>query len=306
LVTDGVRAIWRLRKEGLDATIDMDFFSRSSAIVAFLVCRHHRVGFHRYTNEGLGRGNLLTHPVLYSAQVHTSIAFLALARALMEPRKPLPLYKASLTISEEDLPTYRPSAELIRAVRQAMTSAGLPELRGSSKLILVNPNSSDLFPLRRWPMPYFVEFCQRLLQARPGASIVVTGSASEIPDADQIVKQASHPRCVSLAGKTSFPELLALHSIADLLITNDSGPAHFASLVRLPTIALFGPETPQLYKPLGNACIALYAGFACSPCVSAYNNKKSPCTDNRCLQAITPQTVLLEALKVLDGGSVNR
>jgi ADP-heptose:LPS heptosyltransferase len=80
------------------------------------------------------------------------------------------------------------------------------------------------------------------------------------------------------------------------MVTNDSGPAHFASLLRLPTVVLFGPETPRLYSPLGDKHKDMYSHFACSPCVSVYNGKKSPCRENRCLMAITPEAVLEEVL----------
>ena len=54
-----------------------------------------------------------------------------------------------------------------------------------------------------------------------------------------------------------------------LLITNDSGPAHFASLTPIKSITLFGPETPVLYGPLGPDAVHLFAKLACSPCLSA-------------------------------------
>jgi ADP-heptose:LPS heptosyltransferase len=83
------------------------------------------------------------------------------------------------------------------------------------------------------------------------------------------------------------------------MVTNDSGPAHFAAASGLPTIVLFGPETPHLYKPLGNAR-ALYAGLACSPCVSAHNHRKTACTDNVCMRAITVDEVFAAVAETLD------
>jgi len=59
---------------------------------------------------------------------------------------------------------------------------------------------------------------------------------------------------------------------------------------------LFGPETPRLYSPMGNNHKNLYANYACSPCVSVYNAKKSSCKENRCLKAITVDEVLKEVL----------
>jgi ADP-heptose:LPS heptosyltransferase len=83
-----------------------------------------------------------------------------------------------------------------------------------------------------------------------------------------------------------------------VMISNDSGPAHFAAACGLPTIVLFGPETPSLYRPLGSAT-AIYAGLACSPCVSASNHRKTACTDNVCMQAIGVEQVFQAAESVL-------
>ena len=74
------------------------------------------------------------------------------------------------------------------------------------------------------------------------------------------------------------------------MISNDSGPAHFAAATRLPTIVLFGPKTPKLYQPLGTSQ-AIYAGLACSPCVSAHNHRKTACDDNVCMRAIGVEQV---------------
>jgi ADP-heptose:LPS heptosyltransferase len=88
-----------------------------------------------------------------------------------------------------------------------------------------------------------------------------------------------------------------------MMVTNDSGPAHFASLLRLPTVVLFGPETPRLYSPLGDTHKDIYAEFACSPCVSVYNGKQSPCTENRCLKSIAVAEVLSEVLACFETAS---
>ncbi|MCW5198635.1 glycosyltransferase family 9 protein, partial [Desulfobulbus sp. F3] len=94
----------------------------------------------------------------------------------------------------------------------------------------------------------------------------------------------------NFAGAVTLAELPLLYSIALLMVTNDSGPGHFSSITPLPTFVLFGPETPKLYGSLGNAT-PIFAGLACSPCVSAANHRKTPCTDNKCLQAITVDQV---------------
>ena len=85
------------------------------------------------------------------------------------------------------------------------------------------------------------------------------------------------------------------------MLTNDSGPGHFSSVTGLRTFVLYGPETPLLYGSLGNST-PIYAGLACSPCVSAANHRKTPCRDNVCLQVITPETVLEQLRAALAEG----
>jgi ADP-heptose:LPS heptosyltransferase len=105
-------------------------------------------------------------------------------------------------------------------------------------------------------------------------------------------------RCISLAGHTKLSELPALYSLAAMMVTNDSGPSHFAAASGLPTLVLFGPETPKLYQPLGLSR-AIHAGLACSPCVSASNHRKTACTDNVCMQVISVDEVFAAVNEML-------
>jgi ADP-heptose:LPS heptosyltransferase len=102
--------------------------------------------------------------------------------------------------------------------------------------------------------------------------------------------EVDNPRCFNTAGLFSLEELPLLYSISHLMVTNDSGPAHFSAVTDLKVFVLFGPETPDLYGSLGNA-VAIYKRLACSPCVNAANHRKTSCRDNVCLQRITPDEV---------------
>jgi len=298
LLITGLGAIRRLLRARIDTAIDMDFFSRFTALLSFLVCRGNRVGHHRYTNEGLYRGNLLTHRVMYSPHVHTSVAFMALIRTLFEKREDEPHYRGRIDPKDLILPKYTPSTDEVKSVRTKLEAAGVKD-GNDQAIILINPNSSDIFPLRKWPLDYFAQLCEKLLKELPSSWLVITGVASEQRDARYIKERVPNSRCVDFTGKTNFRELLALYSIAKIMVTNDSGPAHFASLLQLPTVVLFGPETPRLYSPMGDRHKDLYADFACSPCVSVYNGKKSPCQENRCLKTITVDEVLKEVSAIL-------
>jgi ADP-heptose:LPS heptosyltransferase len=97
----------------------------------------------------------------------------------------------------------------------------------------------------------------------------------------------------------TFAQLPLLYSASEFMVTNDSGPAHFAAITDMPTFVIFGPETPALYGSLGNTT-PIYAGLACSPCVSASNHRKTACTDNVCLQVIKPDQVFAAILPNLE------
>ena len=82
-----------------------------------------------------------------------------------------------------------------------------------------------------------------------------------------------------------------LFGLAEVLVTNDSGPAHFAALTSIDVVALFGPETPLLFAAPGPRSHPIWAGIACSPCVNAFNNRQTACRDNACMKSITVEQV---------------
>jgi ADP-heptose:LPS heptosyltransferase len=107
---------------------------------------------------------------------------------------------------------------------------------------------------------------------------------------------------VDLTGYTkTIRELMCIFQFSSLLITNDGGPGHFAAMTPVPSIIFYGPETPLLYGPIDEKAQNLFLGISCSPCVTAYNHRNSPCDgDNLCLKKIEPELVLSKALKILE------
>jgi ADP-heptose:LPS heptosyltransferase len=165
------------------------------------------------------------------------------------------------------------------------------------RLVLINPNASELLPHRRWMPERFAELIGRILAAHADVLVLITGAPEERARAEELVR-ANGARSVSFAGHSALADLPALYAHASLMVSNDSGPAHFSAAAGLPTIVLFGPETPKLYQPLGMSR-AIYAGLACSPCVSAHNHRKTACTDNVCMQAISVDQVYAAVAELL-------
>jgi ADP-heptose:LPS heptosyltransferase len=288
----------RLRGEGVDGAVDMEGLTRSSAIITYLTGASQRAGYYNFSAEGPYRGRLFTHEVSYGFQRHVSLQFLALVRAFSADRQ-VPFLKEHVSPEQIALPCFEPSAQEKTAVRDIVgrrAGAGLP-----ARLVLLNPNCSDLLPLRRWPTENFITVGRRLLRDHADVGVAITGAPSEREEAERIAAEISGPpRAFSMAGHTTLRQLLTLYHLGCLLLSNDSGPCHFAALTPIHVVALFGPETPVLYAPLGRHATAITADFACSPCVNILNHRFSPCTDNRCMPAITVDRVYEAISFVLD------
>ncbi|MES2569942.1 MAG: glycosyltransferase family 9 protein, partial [Verrucomicrobiota bacterium] len=289
LIPSAISALIRLRRLRIGAVIDLEFFARSSALLAYLSGAAVRIGFHAFFGEGPYRGNLMTHRVRYNPHLHTTQTFAMLVDALDVPVKTFPRFDL-LPARPEDAPvcfkaTTPEVAEMKALLLQLTGESAVP------RLILLNANASDLLPLRRWDTARYIELALRLLTRFPEVHIAFTGARDEAEAVDRLVARVGSPRCFSLAGKTTLRQLMVIYGLADVLVTNDSGPAHFASLTPIHTVTLFGPETPLLFAALTPRNTPLWAGIACSPCVSALNNRQSACNNNVCMQRISVDEV---------------
>jgi len=299
LAVDTLRTILKLRALKIDAVIDLEFLTRFSAMVSFLTGANSRVGFHAFFGDGPYRGNLMTHRLLYNPHLHTSQIFEVMVEALTRDPAVLPTFDY---VPPKNQPTARfdPLPNELDEINALLLREN-PAI-GSAPIILLNPNASDLLPLRRWPPDRFVELAKRVLERFPEVFVILTGAPSEAEAINALANQIQSERVLSLAGKTTLRQVLVLYHRASILVTNDSGPAHFASMTPIYLITLFGPETPKLFGARSKNARVLWAAIACSPCVNAYNNRQSPCRNNLCMQAITVDDVFAQMIDILERG----
>lgn len=293
LLVDTFRAIAAMHRLDLFATIDMEMFSRFAALLCFFSGAPNRVGFYNFHGEGLYRGELLTHRVPYNPHQHVAKCFLSQVHALVEPPGTVPHAKIAFSDDEIRLDPMVPTPDELAAFRARLVAA-FPVLERYRRWVLLNPNSSELMPLRRWAKENYTELARRLL-ADPDVAVLITGVAAEKAEAQGLCDACGDDRVVNLAGFTRMDDLIPLYTLAALMVTNDSGPAHFSAPTGLKTMVLFGPETPALYGALNPNAEFITAGLACSPCVSALNHRKSPCDDAKCMSSITLDRVLERA-----------
>lgn len=286
---DTVRFLINVRRMKIDATVDMEFFARAPAILAYLTGAQRRVGLHQFTTEAPYRGDLMTHRVQYNPYLHVSRAYRVLVEALGHDPEEIPLLKLPCHPVEESVPTFEPTADETAKVWEILSSCGTEKLK--PQLVILNPKPGDLLPLRSWPTERFTELGKRILSEFDDVTLIVTGLPSEKDIAKEICSAMGSPRVICVAGVLSLRQLMVLYTIADVLVTNDSGPAHFASMTHIDTIVMFGPETPKLYSPLGGHSHCIWSEIACSPCLSALNHRTSACRNNVCMQVITVDEV---------------
>ena len=298
-VLDTLKFFFWTRKRKIDAVIDLELFSRFTALLTGFSGAACKVGFHAYFNEGLYRGNFLSHKVAYNPHIHIAKNFIALVNALMADKEEIPYSKSLIGDEEISLAKVNIVSEQKKIIQDIVlncTSEFSPE---KNKIILINPNASELLIQRRWPQPNYVRLIKMILNKCSQAVVLITGDPREREEAQRLKENVQNDRCVNFAGKVTFAQLPLLYSISEFMVTNDSGPAHFAAITDMPTFVIFGPETPALYGSLGKTT-PIYAGLACSPCVSASNHRKTACRDNVCLQVIKPDHVFTAILPNLE------
>ena len=289
LIFDSLSISWRLRKQKLSVSLDLEFFSRYSSLMGLFVGAKYRSGFFNVQTRGLYRGKFLTHEVFYNVYEHTSLAFISLLRAVYLGDQ-LPFYKAphSLVPEVDSLPISQEDTEI------AMQKSGIP--RGQP-FVLLNPNCTALIEQRKWPLKNFSILINLMKEKYPNLTIGLVGAPHEFENNQIVIELSKHLDCVNLAGKINIDEFCALTTKAEVFITNDSGPAHMASIVGSKVWVLFGPETPRLFKPISPRARYFYANLGCSPCVSILNGKYTTCKDNQCMKLIEPKDVFEELIK---------
>ena len=295
LIKDTLRFLLVARAHRIDTVIDLELFSRFTALLTGLCGARHRVGYHIFHGEGLWRGFMLTRKVHYNPHIHITKNFLSLIHAAFAKEIEVPFSKIQIPDSEVKLEQAIIHPDIMKKVlariEKKAAEAGIPYTFGKNRLILINPNASDLLPQRRWAQQRFSELIQAVNQRYPNDLILITGSPAEFVYVDKVRSVANVKNALNFAGQVTFTELPPLYTLSDVMVTNDSGPGHFSAVTPLRTEVLFGPETPALYGSIGNS-IAITANLACSPCVSAANHRKTPCQDNVCMQAISVAQVL--------------
>jgi len=163
--------------------------------------------------------------------------------------------------------------------------------------IVVGVHPGAKWATKRWDEEKFAQVC-RILVEKPGHKIMLLGDESERKLVGVMEKDIPGQSLVKAVG---FPlgKVMSLIKRCDCLITNDSGPMHIASALRVPAVAIFGPTHPQLgFAPVGSPNEVLCADVKCSPC-SLHGEKRCSKKSRFCLDLIEPEMVIEAVQRLL-------
>ena len=196
LATDGVRAVRRMRALRLDAVLDLELFARVSAILAGLSGAKIRVGFHRFTQEGLYRGDAMNRPVLYNTHQHIAQQFVTLADAIGSTD--VPTAKRLVSPTPLRLPPVMLRPGELETARDGLFRRH-PSIAGR-RLVFLCPGAG-LLPIRAWPLASFSAVAKDLIGRDYAVAIIGVAADRELAQTIQGVGQPARQRVRGAGGR---------------------------------------------------------------------------------------------------------
>jgi len=275
-----VQQVRQWRKRNFDLAILLPN-SLETALVASLARVPLRIG---YATDG--RQALLTHPLAlpeWRETKHEVFYYLKIVAEL----EWLINHEQTFLQSQPDGSLEVSNSRKSRA-RDSLRSCGIVEAK---RLVALCPGSINS-RAKRWPTERYAALADRLINEL-GAQVILVGSNAEAEVSLEVSNQMRN-QSLTLTGRTDLAELVATLSLVDLLVTNDTGPAHIASALGRPTLVIFGPTNPLTTRPFSPFAEIVREPPDCAPCML----RDCP-IDHRCMTAITPDDVFERARALL-------
>jgi heptosyltransferase-2 len=269
---------WRRRRFDLTVLFQNAF---EAALIAWMARVPNRIG---YATQR--RGRLLTHPLPlpeWHGSRHESFYYLNIVAQLETL-----LHGASKILDCEPVFDLNVTSDRQTEGRDILHAHGM---RDGSPIVALCPGSINS-RAKRWPAERYAALADRFIE-ETGANVLLIGSAAELDVSLEVSKHMRREPLI-LTGKTDLAQAVAILSLVDLLVTNDTGPAHIASALGRPTLVIFGPTNPLTTRPLSAVAEIVRHPPDCAPCML----RDCP-IDHRCMTAITPDEVFARACALL-------
>ena len=177
-----------------------------------------------------------------------------------------------------------------KATRIDMVSRPQPATQGETKIGLCA--GADYGPAKRWLPDRFAE-AAAAVAAQTSVQWILFGTSADT-EIGRIIETGLGENCVNRIGQTTLDELISELRGCRLLLTNDTGTMHLATLLGIPVIAIFGSTEPRLTGPLGARDRVIRHQVECSPCFL----RQCP-IDFRCMKAVAVNEVVTAVLAAL-------
>ena len=272
----GLLARWRLgrslRSRGYDEAIVLPNTFKS-ALIPFFAGIPLRAGFVGESRYGL----------------------LNLTHKLDAKRRPLMAERYAQLAEKPGVPPARPLPEVRLRVDQANLLVTLNRLGLSrAKPVVAFCPGAEYGPAKRWPARHFAVLARKL--AAQGCAVWLFGSEKDSDIGEEIVR-SSGGAAANLCGRTDLASAIDLLSLAEVVVSNDSGLMHVAAGVGRPVVALYGSSSPEHTPPLSASARVVRTGIECSPCFA----RECPLGHFKCMNELAPERVMEEIAAVEAG-----
>ena len=260
---------WKRREFDLALLFQNAF---EAALIPFLAGVPVRLG---YATES--RQSLLTHPLAlpdWRSSRHEVFYYLYLVTALEQM-----LFGTSGICESDPDASLQISESKKTEARELLRAHGVRE---GEPVVAICPGSINS-RAKRWPAEAYAALADRLIESE--RQVVLIGSRDEIDVSQNVASRMRH-RPIVLTGKTTLDQIIGVLATADLIVTNDTGPAHIGSALERPTLVIFGPTNPLTTRPFSPEAEILRHPPDCAPCML----RDCP-IDHRCMTAITVDEV---------------
>jgi len=142
---------------------------------------------------------------------------------------------------------------------------------------------------KRWPAAHYASVAAARIAA--GWQAWLFGSQKDAPGCNairELLPEADRAHCQIVAGRTSLAEAIDLMSMADAVVSNDSGLMHVAAALGRPLVAVYGSTSPAFTPPLSQHKYILRLGLDCSPCFK----RDCPLGHHNCMKELPPALAL--------------
>ena len=142
---------------------------------------------------------------------------------------------------------------------------------------------------KHWPEAYWVALAKQAGDA--GYRVKIPSGISEAEQMRAAKIAAAHDLCEQLP-PNSIVDMASVLQAARAVVAVDTGFAHLAAALNVPTVALYGPTDPQKVGTQGAHQAHLIADFACAPCAQEVCNFRGQASQTpACFGTLTPEIV---------------